>query len=120
MDKKKQFYDYLEEQKADTQKEIETAMQENRKDEAGFLKAKGNMYDIFKAYFDVAEKAETETAKKIAFFQSKTQSLTGAWKMSLEKAKEHNDTAKIVVEEQKLAAAEEIMAAYKKIMEDER
>ena len=116
MDKKTLFYNYLDEQKNITQNEIDTAIREDRKDEAGFLKAKWNMYDIFKVYFDLSEKNETDPAKKAELFLSKTSDLTANWKRSLENAQKHNDSAKVVIEEQKLSAADAIIAAYKEIL----
>lgn len=52
MDKKTLFYNYLDEQKNMTQNEIDTAIREAQKDEAGFLKAKWNsLYDIHPRYY---------------------------------------------------------------------
>lgn len=116
MEKKTLFYNYLDEQKNMTQAEIDTAIREGRMDEAGFLKAKWNMYDIFKVYFDLSEKSETDPSKKSELFLAKTSDLTANWRKSLESAQKHNDSAKIVVEEQKLSAADAIIDTYKKIM----
>ena len=52
-------------------------------------------------------------------FLSKTSDLTANWKRSLENAQKHNDSAKVVIEEQKLSAADAIIAAYKEINKEE-
>lgn len=105
---RKKYIDFLDKRKADTLQDAETLLKEERKDESNILKAKANIYDIFKAIWDAAEKASTDAESFQAAFLQKAESIPAAWEKSLEIAKQHNDVAKIMIEEAKLSAVKEI------------
>ncbi len=116
--KSEQFLTYLKEQQEQTNVQALALIQEERSDEASFLKAKANIYDIFATLFSVSEKqsAGDEEMLKEEFLK-KAENVPQNWMKSLKLAKAHNDAAKIVMEETKLEAAEDIMKKYRELWE---
>lgn len=102
-----EFYAFLDERKAKVLEEVKTLAAEDRTDESNILKAKANIYDICRAVFGVAAKGASEDSLK-AEFLTKFGNITGQWTAALEKAKEHDDTHKILIEEAKFSAVSEI------------
>lgn len=98
-----QFNQYIKELIEQLQKEEQQLIQSDRKDEANFVRIKMNICDICKTIYNV---------KKDEYLKQLTR-LSENWKISLEKAKEHNDTEKIVIEETKLEILQQIMKKYK-------
>lgn len=104
------FLQYLEEEKSNTLKEADKLYQDERGDEGKFLKVRANMYDIFKALYNAAKgqaKGNIEVCREQFF--AKADLISQNWRKSLELAKQHDETEKIVTEEMKLKTAEEIM-----------
>ena len=85
---------------------------DDRKDESNVLKAKANIYDIFKAIWGAAEKLSKDRDSFKTAFLGKASDIPAVWEKSLEAARLHNDTSKIMIEEAKLAAVEEIKAKF--------
>ena len=104
------FLSFLEERKQAVAAEIQALSDEDRKDEANILKAKHNVYDISKAVFGVAFKQAADTIKTA--FPASFEKITSTWRASLEQAKAHNDDRKVLIEEAKLAAVDEINAHF--------
>lgn len=105
-DNKNDFFAFLDERKNATMEEVQSLAKDNRKDESNTLKAKANIYDIFKAIWGASERMAGDDFK--TDFLVRVDNICGPWEKSLEVAREHNDTAKIVIEEAKLAAVKEI------------
>ena len=102
------FYTFLDKRKQAVQAEIDALSGEGRKDEANILKAKFNVYDISRSVFNVnAKKAGDDAAEA---FMASFSKITEPWTASLEAAKAHNDDRRILIEEAKLQAVEEINA----------
>ena len=104
------FYSFLEERKSCVLAEITRLAQEGRIDESNVLKAKVNVYDICKAVYGAATAQSKDDAGNA--FQATFNKITSPWKASLEKAKAHGDAHKVLIEEAKLEAAQEINAKY--------
>ena len=102
-----EFYAFLEDRKARVLAEVKSLAAEDRTDESNILKAKSNIYDICKAVFGVATKGASEDTIKDEFL-SKFTNITSQWEASLAKAKEHDDTHKVLIEEAKFSAVSEI------------
>ena len=102
-----EFYSFLDEKKTQVLEEVKSLAAEDRMDESNILKAKANIYDICKAVFGVAAKGASGDGLK-AEFLAKFGNITGQWEASLAKAKEHDDTHKILIEEAKFSAVSEI------------
>lgn len=113
---KNEFFAFLDERRNQTMSEAADLAGDDRKDESNVLKAKANIYDIFKAIWEAAEKlAENQDSFKTAFLE-KASIIPAAWEKSLEVAKQHNDTSKIMIEEAKLAAVEEIKGKFEQLL----
>ena len=103
------FYGWLDERKAAVLSEAAALSKDERTDESNSLKAKANIYDICRAVCGAAVKqaqdAPTADALIAAFGR-----VTAPWKLSLEQAKAHDDSRKVMIEEAKLSAVDEIIA----------
>ena len=87
----KEYFEFLDTRKQQTMTEVLDLIKDDRKDESNVLKAKANIYDIFKALWNA---------------------IPSAWETSLQKAREHNDTFKILIEEAKLEAASDVKEKF--------
>ena len=104
------FFTFLDERKQAVTAEIESLTADGRKDEANILKARLNVYDISKAVFNAAVKQGAAPVEKA--FPSSFEKITAPWRASLEQAKAHGDDRKLLIEEAKLAAVDEITARF--------
>lgn len=92
---------------------------DERKDEAVFEKIRANVYNIFNTVFGVAVNTRGEDADKVRnFFMNQIDHIPASWSASYEAAKQHNDSAKMQIEEIKLAVVQEIKAEFTKIWEE--
>lgn len=93
---------------------------EDRTDEAAFEKVKSNVYDIFRTIFSVAVetgKGDSEAVKR--FFILKSEQIPSNWTAAYNKAKQHNDTVKMRIEQIKLDTVGEIREMFATIWEGE-
>ena len=91
---------------------------DERKDEAVFEKIRANVYNIFRTIFGVAVNTCGEDADKVRDFVLKQiDHIPASWRATYEAAKQHNDAAKVQIEEIKLAVVQEIKAEFTKIWE---
>ena len=96
-----------------------TLIADDRKDEAVFEKIRANVYNIFRSVLEVAVQTCGEDAEKIRdFFLKRVELIPVSWHAAHETAKQHNDTAKVQIEEIKLAVVQEIRAEFTKIWEE--
>lgn len=117
---------FLEEEKQNCLDREAALKQEERKDEANLCRIEGNIYDIFKTLLLTSVKAvekqglsEEESLPEIwKEFQRKAERVPQNWRMSYEKAKEHDDVEKILIEEVKLAAVEKIMVMQAQLCQE--
>ena len=105
------YITYLEETIRELQKEEEALILASRKDEANFAKIKINICDICKTIYNVTAKTKNGAALKEEYIRQLTR-LPENWKISLEKAKAHDDVEKIVIEETKLEMLQKIVAKF--------
>ncbi len=91
---------------------------DDRSDEADFEKIKANIYDIFRTVLSVAVREGKDDPDAVRrFFESKTEQIPSGWAAAHEKARLHNDTARMQTERIKLDAAEDIRKAFAEIWE---
>lgn len=114
MEKTNLFFDFLETRKNAVEAEVASLAADGRKDESNILKAKANIYDISKAVYNAAVKSNGDNAIATAFPPA-FEKITSQWSKSLEAAKTHNDSHKILIEESKMAAVNEIVEKFKEI-----
>ena len=91
---------------------------DERKDEAIFEKIRANVYNIYRTVFGVAVQNCGEDADRVQqFFMKQIDHIPVSWRATYEAAKQHNDTAKVQIEEIKLAVVQEIKTEFTKIWE---
>ena len=114
MDKKKQEWElFLEKSKAETREKIDELVKDDRADEARFLRASYNIYDIFKSLFDASYlKANGDAEVLKESFMRLAENVPASWKKSLEAAMENDDVEKILMEEAKLNTASIIVDKF--------
>lgn len=112
-----EFHSFIALKKEETQKMVEALVADDRADEAKFLKAKANIYDVFGTLFDVSVKqAKDDVVECRELFLKKAEMVPQNWKKSLEAAKAHDDVEKIMMEETKLSTAEEIVEKFEELV----
>lgn len=108
---------YLDERHAVVLEEALRLKMDDRVDESNVLKAKANIYDVFKSLCNVSAKQSSNKAQFEEELNKKSITIPAAWEKSLEVAKAHNDTIKIMIEEAKLSAVYEIREKIASIMQ---
>ena len=86
---------------------------DNRQDESVFAKIEMNVCDAFIAVLNAAEK----TGGGEKFFLDKLTQIPGSWRAALANAEAHGDGEKAHIERIKLAAADDIRAAFMRLTE---
>ena len=112
------FTAYLDDAIAGCAEQEKALVADERKDEAVFEKIRANVYNIFRTVFSVAVQNCGEDADKVRKrFMKQIDHIPASWNASYETAKQHNDTAKVQIEEIKLAVVQEIKTEFTKIWE---
>lgn len=108
-----EFYQYIDEKKAAMRREITALENDGRRDEACVCRASLNIYDIMAVLFRTAKnKANGEAEVFKEEFRKLATKVPSNWKASLEKASAHEDYGKVMLEEAKLKAADEVIAKF--------
>lgn len=108
------YISYLEKAISELQKEEGLLAATNRKDEANFIKIKINICDICKTIYNVSARSNQGEALKEEYIRQLTR-LPENWKITLDKAREHGDVEKAVIEETKLDMLQEIRAKFEEL-----
>lgn len=109
---------YFEEQIAMCNQRNKKLLDDERTDEATFEKVKANVYDIFRTIFSVAVKTSKGDPDAVRrFFVQKIEQIPSSWVTAYDKAKQHNDTVKMCLEEIKLDTIGEIKENFAKTWE---
>lgn len=108
------YIEYLESTIKELKNEEEELIRTSRKDEANFIKIKINICDICKTIYNVSAKTNSGVALKEEYIRQLTR-LPENWKISLDKAKEHGDTTKILIEEIKLEMLQILRAKFEEL-----
>lgn len=106
-----QFIKYIDESVDQLQQEEKELCASDRKDEANLVKIRMNVYEICKTIFNVVKKTKEGNELKDTYLQKLT-NLPQNWIVSYEKAKEHKDTTKVVIEEIKLETLETVKKKF--------
>jgi len=111
---------WFDERIADCQKLEKTQRAESRADEAIFTRIENNIYQVFKTVFAAAIKAHGDDDAAIGdFFKQKLITIPATWHETVVKAVQHGDLEAAYVETRKIAAADDIKAAFYRIWEAE-
>ena len=93
---------------------------DDRADEAAHEKIKANVYDIFRTILSVAVKTGKGDPEAVSrFFFLKIQQIPSNWTTAYDQARQHDDTAKMQVEQIKLDTAARIRETFTTIWEEE-
>ena len=91
---------------------------DDRTDEAVFEKVKANIYDAMRIWLTVAVRVGNGNEKAVKdFFIARVEQIPASWEAAYEKAKEHNDTARMQTEQVKLDVVREVRAEFDQIWE---
>lgn len=107
-EKKKCFTGYLDERTASSQAKSLRLTEDHRKDEADFEKIRANIFQMIKTIFLASPRVSESEKEQLRFFDDKLTMIAETWKAALAKATEHHDERRILQEEVKLEAMEEI------------
>ena len=110
-----QMEGYFAQQIAQSKAREQALAVDERQDEAGFEKVRGNVFDIFATVFSAARKACREESAMVDFFREKLMRIPQNWQDSLEKARAHDETEKAHLETIKLEAAARIRTKFAEI-----
>lgn len=111
------FIEYIDNKIQELENEDMLLEKENRKDEANFSKIKINICEICKTLYNVSKKAPNgQNAKE--FYIQKLEKLSMEWNASRDKAKEHNDIEKVIIEELKLEVLNDVKQKYMEFNEN--
>ncbi|MBQ8821570.1 MAG: hypothetical protein IJZ82_02925 [Lachnospiraceae bacterium] len=108
------YIEYLEDTIKELQKEEEALILASRKDEANFVKIKINICDISKTIYNASAKTNTGDALEAEYLRQLTK-LPENWRISLDKAREHGDIQKSVIEEIKLEMLQTIKTKFEEL-----
>lgn len=108
------YMEFLNETINELQQKEASLIASSRKDEANFLKIKSNICDICKTIYNVHAKTKRGAELKAEYIRQLTR-LQENWKISLEKAKEHEDVEKMVIEETKLEMLQRIQVKFEEL-----
>lgn len=109
---------YFEEQIAICHRRGQALLADGRADEAAFEKVRANVFGIFRTVLSVAAKSgggDPDAVRR--FFAQKAGQIPASWAAAYGKAKQHNDTARMHLEQIKLGTAAEIRENFAKIWE---
>ena len=98
----------IEEEKA----EAEALQADGRKDDANFTKVRINIYDVCRT---VSKALMNRPDGGTAIIGERFERFREEWGAALEKAKQFDDIDRIAVEENKLAALEDVIAHYQEV-----
>jgi hypothetical protein len=109
---------FLKSRIADANQSVVALRADSRHDEAALEQIRGNIYGIFVSVAQAA-KARTTTPEELrAFFEGNLERIPSSWAVAREKAEAAGDTVRVVQEDVKLAAIQEVRDAYARLCGD--
>ena len=86
-----------------------------RKDDANLKKICSNVYGIFVSVLQAAQKQSSDEAAQRVFFENNLNRIPSGWRIARQKAEERGDTMRLVQEDVKLAAIDEIWQLFREL-----
>ena len=112
-----EFMIFLNNEKKESLERAAKLTADDRRDDANQCKIEANIYDIFATLYQMAwQQAGGDAGKADAMFREKAGVIPDSWRASLESAREHNDVAKVLSGQTKMAVAELVMRKYDELM----
>lgn len=110
---------YFEEQIALCNLRGKELLADERADEATFEKIKANIFDIFRTVFSVAVKTCNEDPDQVrCFFATRIENIPTSWETAYDKAREHQNTVQMQIEQIKLDTVARIRENFQRIWEE--
>lgn len=107
------FMEFLKDKKNESLMRAKRLTADDRRDDANQCKIEANIYDVFATLYQMSwQQAGLDAARVDELFREKARTIPDNWRMALESARQHNDTAKILAGETKMAVVELIMRKY--------
>ena len=105
----KAFMTYLSGKVEEGKAETAALLADGRRDDANFAKVRTNIYDVCRT---VSQALMNRPGAGTDAVKAQMERFRTEWSAALEKAKQHDNTGAIAVEETKLAALEDIIAHF--------
>lgn len=115
IEKKERFIGYLDERTSAVQADIVRLIEDDRRDEADFEKIRGNIFQIIKTIVQASGRISENEEEQIQFVDSRLTAFAEDWKEAMAKAAKHNDEKRILQEQVKLEAIDEIRSNFERI-----
>lgn len=87
-------------------------MAEDRIDDANLEKIRGNVYGIFVSVLQAAEKQSADNLTRREFFERNLERIPSNWHLARDAAWKRGDTVRLVQEDVKLSALDEVQQAF--------
>ena len=110
----KAFIAYLDSKIAEGKARTAALQADGRRDDANFMKVHTNIYEVCRT---VSQALANRPGAGTGAVKAQLERFRTEWSTALEKAKQHNNTNSIAVEETKLAALEDIAARFEEVSE---
>ncbi|MGM9521367.1 MAG: hypothetical protein ACI3VB_02675 [Oscillospiraceae bacterium] len=108
------WFEYLDGKAAEAKSEAERLAAEDRRDEAGHMKVRENIYRVFKTVFSALEAALTGDGLREGYL-NKIGEISQNWQDSLDKGREHNDAERVLIEGVKLNVYQQVKEKFVEI-----
>ena len=105
----------LEAKVAEAAQSAATLMAEDRIDDANLEKIRGNVYGIFVSVLQAAEKQSPDDVTRREFFERNLERIPSGWHTARDMAWKRGDTVRLVQEDVKLAALDEVEQAFREL-----
>ena len=89
-----------------------TLQAEDRIDDANLEKIRGNVYGIFVSVLQAAQKQSPNEGARRDFFENNLERIPSNWQLARDLAWKRGDTVRLVQEDVKLAALDEVKQAF--------
>jgi hypothetical protein len=107
-----EFITYLSRKTEEGKAETASLLADGRTDDANFAKVRTNIYDICRT---VSQALVSRPGAGTGAIRAQLERFHTEWGAALEKAKQHDNTHGIAVEETKLAALDDIIAHFQEV-----
>lgn len=110
-----EFVSFLESRIADAEQSAAALNADDRRDEAALEKIRGNIYGIFVSVAQAGKKATSTPEELRAFVERNFERIPASWSVARDKAVAAGDTVRVVQEDVKLSAMQEIRDAFARL-----
>lgn len=114
------FVSFLESRVADAERSAAALRADDRRDEAALEKIRGNIYGIFVSVAQAGKKATSTPEDLHAFVAGNIERIPAGWSIARDKAAAKGDSVRVVQEDVKLAAMQEVRDAFVRLCGDGR